>query len=90
MTYVYWDYKFDEWIDAIADRFAPLHSHTYCENGRLQTGQRVEVLDENQQWLEAFVVDEDEQKDNLSVSNLARDTVLYFDENHNPSISCLR
>lgn len=76
MTYVYWDYHFDEWIDAITDRFAPLHTHTYCENGRLQKGQRIEVLDENQQWLEAFVVDEDPEEGNVSVRAFLVDTVL--------------
>ena len=69
VTYVYWDYHFDEWIDAIESRFAPLHTHTYCANGRLQKGQRVEALDEHQQWLEAFVVDEDDQQGNLSVKS---------------------
>ena len=61
MTYTYWDSMFDEWITDVSQRFAPLHTHTYHPSyGRLQKGQRVEALDETNQWLEAFVVEEDD------------------------------
>lgn len=56
--YIYWDHKFDEWITNIHERFAPLHAHTYYEGGELKVGQRVEALDEQNKWLEAFVYEE--------------------------------
>ena len=65
---MYWDSQFDEWISSISDRFAPLHTHTYVENGQLKKGQRIEVLDERKEWLEAFVVEDEDGKGNISVS----------------------
>ena len=49
----------------LGGRLAPLHTHTFNElvGGRgLRAGQRVEVLDETQTWLEAFVLQEQEDK----------------------------
>jgi hypothetical protein len=59
VTYLYWDSKFDEWVDNIDDRTAPFHTHTYYENGPVIIGQRVEVMDENQKWLHAYIIDVD-------------------------------
>lgn len=56
VQYLYWDSRYDEWISA--DRLAPLHAHTFTENGTLKKGQRVEVLDEIRVWRESFVIDE--------------------------------
>ncbi len=63
MTYTYWEWKFDEWISNIQERVAPVHTHTYsAAKGHLEVGQRLEVLDECQKWLEAFVTDLDNNK----------------------------
>lgn len=56
VKYLYWDSRYDEWVPI--SRLAPLHFHTYTENGTLKVGQRVEVLDEIKVWREAFVMDE--------------------------------
>lgn len=44
----------------IANRMAPLNTHTYYEGGLLKVGQHIEVLDEHNKWLESFVIDENE------------------------------
>lgn len=44
-----------------------MHTHTYTENGHLKKGQRIEVLDERQEWLEAFVVEDEDNDGNKSV-----------------------
>ena len=62
MTYLYWDEKFDEWIDNVERRLAPIHTHTYKKGGELKIGQRVEVLDETNTWLEAFVIESEADK----------------------------
>jgi hypothetical protein len=62
VTYLYWDDRFDEWIPNVEERLAPLHTHTYTHGGRLDVGQRVEVLDETSKWLEAFVIAEEEHQ----------------------------
>jgi len=77
VTYVYWDSQFDEWI---SDRFAPLHTHTYIENGQLKKGQRIEVLDERKEWLEAFVVEDEDGKGNISVKVHYKGFHTKFDE----------
>ena len=59
--YTYWDSKFDEWRPNDHDNIASLHTHTFIDGGVLKVGQRVEVLDQRMQWLEAFVI---EEKDN--------------------------
>ncbi len=53
--YLYWDSKFDEWVPMSSERVAPLHTHTYFTAGALKTRQRIEVLDERNNWLELFV-----------------------------------
>jgi hypothetical protein len=62
VSYTYWDSRFDEWVDNIPHRFADLHTFTFAgiNNGVLRTGQRVEVLDDHNKWLEAFIIDENE------------------------------
>lgn len=62
VSYLHWDSKFDEWIANIAERIAPLHTHTYYRGGKLKVGQRIEVLDERDSWLESFVEDEEDDK----------------------------
>jgi hypothetical protein len=62
ISYIYWDRKFDEWITDIPARMAQLHTHTYFPGGKLRKGQRVEVLDEYNVWLESFIIDENEQE----------------------------
>eukprot|EP01039_Chlorochromonas_danica_P005045 gene5045-5539_t len=57
VSYLYWESRFDEWISNIPERLAPLHAHTYYPGGELKVGQRVEVLDEQNKWLEAFVIE---------------------------------
>lgn len=59
VTYLYWDSKFDEWVNNVDDRTAPFHTHTYYENGPVIVGQRVEVMDENQKWLHAYIKEVD-------------------------------
>jgi hypothetical protein len=58
VSYLFWSDKWNEWIDDIAGRTALLHSHTYVEGGVLRAGQRIEVLDEMNNWLESFVIEE--------------------------------
>lgn len=58
VSYLYWDRRYDEWITDIPSRIAGLHEHTYTDGRVLRVGQRVEALDEKQQWREAFIVDE--------------------------------
>lgn len=60
--YIYWDYKFDEWVDNISQRIVPVHTHTYCDGGILKVGQRIEALDDRSKWLEAFVIEEIEKQ----------------------------
>lgn len=60
ISYVYWESSYDEWIDDISRRLVLKHTHTYDEGRVLKTGQRVEAMDERQEWLEAFIVDENE------------------------------
>jgi hypothetical protein len=62
ISYVYWDSRFDEWIDDLPNRLMPVHTHTYKENGILKNGQRIDVLDETLKWLESFIVDENEDQ----------------------------
>lgn len=31
VTYIYWDSRFDEWVDDIPHRIAPLHAHTFTQ-----------------------------------------------------------
>jgi hypothetical protein len=62
ITYVYWESNFDEWISNISERISPLNTHTYFEGGELKEHQRVEVLDELNNWLEAFVVEAGENQ----------------------------
>lgn len=57
MSYLYWESRFDEWISNVPERLASLHAHTYYPGGELKVGQRVEVLDEQNKWLEAFVIE---------------------------------
>lgn len=65
VSYVFWESDFDEWIENMAERLAPMHFHTYREGGILRLGQRIEVLDERGDWLESFVVDEKEEEVNF-------------------------
>ena len=60
VRYLYWDSRYDDWVPTT--RLAPIHAHTYAENGTLKTGQRLEVLDEVKHWMEAFVKDETENQ----------------------------
>lgn len=60
VAYLYWDSRFDEWVNNVEERLAPLHTHTYTDGGVLKVGQRIEVLDDTQKWLEAFVIEERE------------------------------
>ena len=60
--YTYWDSKFDEWIPNDRDHIASLHTHTYIDGGMLKVGQRIEVLDQRMQWLEAFVIEENDHE----------------------------
>mmetsp|Transcript_3871 Transcript_3871/g.6041 ORF Transcript_3871/g.6041 Transcript_3871/m.6041 type:complete len:631 (-) Transcript_3871:59-1951(-) len=58
VTYLFWSSKYDEWVTP--DRVAPLFTHTYNPPNPLKTGQRVECLDSRHEWLQAFVIDENE------------------------------
>jgi hypothetical protein len=60
VTYLYWSSRFDEWVSDIEGRFAPLRAHTYHEGGVLKVGQRIEVMDEQNKWLESYVIEENE------------------------------
>ena len=60
--YTYWDSKFDEWRPNDYDHIASLHTHTFIDGGVLEVGQRVEVLDHRMQWLEAFVIEENDNE----------------------------
>lgn len=62
ISYLYWQPKWDEWIDDIPGRIAPLHTYTYSPPGPLRLGQRVSVLDEGKVWREAFVVEENSER----------------------------
>lgn len=62
VTYIYWSSKYDEWITDIEGRFAALHAHTYHEGGVLKVGQRIEVKDEQNKWLESYVIEENENQ----------------------------
>jgi len=57
ITYLYWDNKWNEWVDLDSGRIAPLGTRTYVEGGALQLGMRVECCDERRMWLEAEVVE---------------------------------
>ncbi len=69
VSYLYWDRKFDEWISDITNRIAPLNAHTYYSGGKLKVGQRIEVLDERGEWLEAFVIEEKEKEVKIHYRN---------------------
>ena len=69
ISYLYWDRKYDEWIEDIPNRMAPLHTHTYEVGGRLKIGQRIEVLDERNAWLESFVIDETDEQVKIHYKN---------------------
>lgn len=60
ITYLYWADSWNVWLNwgDISTRVAPLNTHTYYKGGPIKLGQRVEVLDTSNKWLEAFVVDE--------------------------------
>lgn len=62
ISYVYWESNYDEWVDDISRRLVPKHTHTYYEGGVLKIGQRVEAMDERGEWLEAYIVDENESQ----------------------------
>jgi len=59
ISYTYWNSDYDEWVTSIDDRTAPLNTHTYFEGGTLKQGQRIEVRDEVNKWMEAYVIDDD-------------------------------
>lgn len=58
ISYLFWSDKWNEWIEDINGRTALLHTHTYVEGGVLRLDQRIEVLDELNNWLESFVIEE--------------------------------
>ncbi|CAM9660983.1 unnamed protein product, partial [Scytosiphon promiscuus] len=60
ISYTYWSSKWDEWFDIDSPCLAPAGTKTYQPGGPLRLGHRVEALDENEQWLEAEVVEEGE------------------------------
>ena len=60
VSYIFWSSKFDEWVNTNDGRIAPLYTHTYNPPNPLKTGQRIEAMDNRYEWLEAFVIDENE------------------------------
>jgi OTU domain-containing protein 5 len=58
VSYLHWSSKWDEYIHLDSERLAPIHTHTYYVGGVLKLGQRLEVQDERQNRLEAYVMDE--------------------------------
>jgi OTU domain-containing protein 5 len=62
ITYIYWQAKWDEWIDKTSERLAPYGTRIYLENGVLHTGHRIEVLDTVKKWCEAAVIQEEPTK----------------------------
>ena len=78
ISYLYWDYKWDEWIheSEFLTRIAPLHFHTYFKGGTLKLGQRIEVRDLSGKWIESFVIDEEFDCVKIHYRNYA----THFDE----------
>jgi hypothetical protein len=58
VSFLFWSHHWDLWVGDISARCAYLHTHTYSPGGVLRAGQRLDVLDEVNKWLEAFVADE--------------------------------
>lgn len=58
VSYLFWSDNYNEWIEDIPNKTAYLHTHTYVNGGVLRVGQRIEVLDEKNKWLESFVIEE--------------------------------
>jgi hypothetical protein len=81
VSYLYWDQRFDEWINDIPGRVAHLHEHTYTKDGILKVGQRIEVLDERNQWLESFVIDENEHEVKIHYKNYHDKFDMWLDRN---------
>lgn len=67
VTYAYWESKYDEWINDIDGRTAPLNTYTYYSGGPLKRGQRIEVKDPQSKWLEAFIIDDDYADGSINV-----------------------
>eukprot|EP00617_Octactis_speculum_P022528 CAMPEP_0185756560 /NCGR_PEP_ID=MMETSP1174-20130828/14983_1 /TAXON_ID=35687 /ORGANISM="Dictyocha speculum, Strain CCMP1381" /LENGTH=526 /DNA_ID=CAMNT_0028435567 /DNA_START=44 /DNA_END=1624 /DNA_ORIENTATION=+ len=58
VSYTYWADKWNEWFDFHSTRIAPFASETYqIPGGVLKHGQRIEVLDTTNKWIEAEVID---------------------------------
>ena len=58
VTYLFWSHHWDTWVEDINARCAYLHTYTYAPGGVLRLGQRLDVLDEMNKWLEAFIIEE--------------------------------
>ena len=58
--YIYWQSKWDEWIDKHSSRISPVGTEVYMENGVLKIGHRIEALDSVKKWLEAHVIQANE------------------------------
>lgn len=58
VSFLYWGRAFDTWVNDVSNKCAYLHTHTYTHGGVLRVGQRLDVLDECNKWLEAFVIEE--------------------------------
>lgn len=71
----------------IKDSIVPLHTHTYQEGGILKIGQRIEAKDDRNHWIEAYVVD----ANNEQVKIHYKGYITKFDEwiNRNAT-SCFR
>jgi len=71
VSFLYWQSKWDTWVDNIIEQTAPLHAHTYVHPGPLRLGQRINVQDPCGTWLEAFVTEETRDQVKVHYRNFA-------------------
>lgn len=57
VSYLNWDSQYDEWIQDIRNRVAPLNTYTYNNQGNFKIGQRIDAYDSTRKWLEAYIID---------------------------------